>query len=94
MRRLWILLLLAAVLTAVGMPEMPAQAEKPEMRISVSDGDVLPGQAVIVSFTVPDDGICDILLVDETDPSRRVVRHALHVLYAVHIDGLVDADDM
>lgn len=34
------------------------------------------------------------LLVDEADPSRRVIRHALHILYTVHIDGLIDADDM
>ena len=31
---------------------------------------------------------------DEADPSRRVVRDAWHVLYAVHVHGLVDADDM
>ena len=62
MRR-WGSLLLAAVLLAAGMPGKPARAEAPEMRISVSGDQVLPGEAVTVSFTVPEDGECDILLV-------------------------------
>ena len=48
MRRVWILLL-AMILAMAGMPGRPARAEGPEMQISVSGGEVLPGQAVIVS---------------------------------------------
>ena len=55
-------LLLAAALLAAGWPGEPARAEAPEMRISVSGDQVLPGEAVTVSFTVPEDGECDILL--------------------------------
>ena len=46
---------------------------------------------LLVRLLSVDDGA---LLVDEADPSRRIVRDTLHVLYTVHIDGLVDADDM
>jgi hypothetical protein len=46
---------------------------------------------LLVRLLPVDDGT---LLVDEADPSRRVVRDAWHVLYAVHVHGLVDADDM
>ena len=63
MRRLWILLL-AAALAMAGTPGQPARAEKPEMRIDVSGGKVLPGEAVIVSFTVPEEGTVDIVLTD------------------------------
>ena len=63
MRRIWILLL-AAALALAGMPGQPARAEKPEMRIDVSGGKVLPGEAVIVSFTVPEEGTVDIVLTD------------------------------
>ncbi len=64
MRRLGSLLL-AALLLAGGMPGFPARAEEPELRIAVSGGMVLPGQAVIVSMEVPADGACDLDLVDE-----------------------------
>ena len=64
MRRVGILLL-AVILAAAGMPVRPARAEAPEMQISVSGGEVLPGLAVVIAFTVPGDGTCDILLTDE-----------------------------
>ena len=72
MRRVWILLL-AMILAMAGMPGRPARAEGPEMQISVSGGEVLPGQAVIVSFTVPEDGTCDIVLADEAGETVAVV---------------------
>ena len=64
MTRLWALLL-AAVLLAAGTPGIPARAEEAETRIEVSADTVLPGQSVIVYVTVPEDGTCDIDLVDE-----------------------------
>ena len=64
MRRLWILLP-ALLLAAVCLAGMPARAEEAEMSIGISAGEVLPGQAVVVSFTVPEDGICDIVLTDD-----------------------------
>ena len=59
MKRLRILLLLA-VLLAGSLPGIPAWAEAPELRITVSGGEVLPGQPVILSLTVPEDGTCNI----------------------------------
>ena len=64
MRRLWTLLL-AALLLAGSLPGIPARAETPETGISVSGGEVLPGQSVIVSVTVPEDGVCNVDLLDE-----------------------------
>ena len=63
MKRLWILLL-AALLLAGTLPGNPVQAEEPEMSIAVSGGVVLPGQPVIIYITVPEDGTCDIDVVD------------------------------
>ena len=63
MRRLWILLL-AAVLLAGSLPGNPARAEAPELRIAVSGDEVLPGQATVISFTVPADGTCNIDVID------------------------------
>ncbi len=64
MRRL--LILLSAVLLLAGnMLGKPARAAKPEMSIAVSGDEVVPGQSVIVSFNVPEDGVCDIDLLDE-----------------------------
>ena len=62
MRRLWILLPVLLALAAACRPVMPARAEEAEMQIAVSADEVLPGQAVIVSFTVPEAGTCDIVL--------------------------------
>ena len=64
MKRLWILLLAAALL-AWGLPGEPARAEETEMWISLSAGEVLPGQPVIVYFSVPEDGTCTINVTDE-----------------------------
>ena len=58
-------LLLAAALLAGSLPGIPARAETPETSIAVSGGEVLPGQSVIVSLTVPEDGTCNIDLLDE-----------------------------
>ena len=73
MRRLGVLLL--AVLLAALLPAgiLPGQAEEPEMRIDISGGEVLPGETVIVSFMVPEDGICDILLTDENGETVAVI---------------------
>ena len=59
MKRLRILLL-ATLLLAGSLPGMPARAEAPELRIAVSGGEVLPGEPVILSLTVPEDGTCNI----------------------------------
>jgi len=65
MRRYGILLLAAVfALLAVQAPGGPARAEEAEMQIAVSAGEVLPGEAVIVWFIAPEDGTCDIHLVD------------------------------
>ena len=75
MRRLWILLL-AAVLLAGGLPEVPAGAEATELRIAVSSDVVLPGQAVLISLTVPADGVCNIDVVDSRGgPVAHVVEN-------------------
>ena len=64
MQRLRILLL-AMILLAGSLPGNPARAEEPELCITVSGSEVLPGQSVIVSLTVPEDGICNVDLLDE-----------------------------
>jgi hypothetical protein len=75
MRRLWILLL-AAVLLAGGLPEVPAGAEATELRIAVSGDVVLPGQAVLIFLTVPADGVCNIDVVDSRGgPVAHVVEN-------------------
>ena len=58
------ILLLAAVLLAASLPGNPARAETPELRIAVTGGEVLPGEPVILSLNVPEDGVCDIDLLD------------------------------
>ena len=63
MKRLWALLL-AALLLAGNLPGAPARAETPETSIAVSGDQVLPGQSVIVSLNVPEDGTCNIDLLD------------------------------
>ncbi len=86
MRRVWILLL-AAVLALAGMKGEPARAELPEMQIGISGSEVLPGLPVVVSFTVPEDGICDIVLADEsgeiigTVAETRAVNAGYNALY-------------
>ena len=68
--------LLPALLAAVCLAGIAARAEEPEMRIDVSCGEVVPGESVIVSFTVPEDGFCDILLVNEAgETASGVVRN-------------------
>ena len=64
MKRLWILLL-AALLPAACLPGRPVRAEVPEISIAVSGDEVLPGQSVIISLTVPEDGTCSVDLLDE-----------------------------
>ena len=59
MKRLWSLLA-AALLLAGSLPGIPARAEEPETRIAVSGDEVLPGQSVIISLIIPEDGACDI----------------------------------
>ena len=63
MKRLRILLL-AVLLLAGSLPGIPARAETAEITLAVSAGVVLPGETVVISFTVPEDGTCDISLVD------------------------------
>ena len=63
MKRLRILLL--ALLLAGMLPVLPAGAAEPEIRIAVSDTNVLPGQSVILYLTVPENGTCDVDLTDE-----------------------------
>ena len=63
MKRLWALLL-AALLLAGNLPGAPAQAETPETSIAVSGDKVLPGQSVIISLNVPEEGVCNIELLD------------------------------
>ena len=72
MRRLGTLLLAAALLCG-GLPGRAARAEGPETRIEVSGGRVLPGQAAVVTFTVPEAGSCDILLTDGEGNTLAVV---------------------
>ena len=75
MKRLWILLL-AAVLLAGGLPGVPAGAEATELRIAVSGDVVLPGRAVLISLTVPEDGVCNIDVVDSRGgPVAHVVEN-------------------
>lgn len=63
MKRL-LALLLAALLLAGNLPGIPARAETPETSIAVSGDEVLPGQSVIVSLNVPEEGVCSIDLLD------------------------------
>ena len=63
MKRLWILLL-AVLLLAGSLPGNPARAEEAETCIEVSADKVLPGQPVIISMTVPEDGVCNLDLLD------------------------------
>ena len=65
MKRLWTLLLAALLLLAGSLPEKKARAEEPEFSIAVSGGELLPGQSLIITLTVPEDGTCDIDLLDE-----------------------------
>lgn len=62
MKRLWILL--AALLLAGVLPGIPARAEEAGLRIALSESEVLPGRPVTVSFTVPEDGVCTIVVAD------------------------------
>ena len=80
MKRLWILLLAAALLLAGGLPGKPARAGAPELRIAVSGSEVLPGQAVLITFTVPEDGTCNIDVIDgKGEPVARVAENrAVH----------------
>ncbi len=63
MKRLWTLLL-AVLLLAGGLPEARSLAGETEMQIGVSGSPLLPGEAVILALTVPEDGVCSIDLVD------------------------------
>ena len=65
MKRLWTLLLAALLLLAGSLPGKTARAEEPEFSIAVSGGELLPGQFVIITLMVPEDGTCDIDLLDE-----------------------------
>ena len=56
MKKLWIPLLLAVLMLLCGA----APAEAPEMWIDVSGNEVLPGQAAVIRFSVPEDGVCTI----------------------------------
>ena len=75
----WRVLLLAALLCAVLLPANRsisgghARAEEPEMQIAVSGGEVLPGQAVIVWFIVPESGLCSITVTDAAGNSVAAV---------------------
>ena len=64
MKRLWTLLLAVLLLAAGGLPEARSLAGETEMQIGVSGSPLLPGEAVILALTVPEDGVCSIDLVD------------------------------
>jgi len=64
LRALLLTALLLAALVPVAAPGRPARAEETETWIAVSADPVLPGQSVIISFSVPEDGRCDIELLD------------------------------
>ena len=64
-RALLLTALVSAVLVLAAAPGRPARAEEAKTWIEVSADTVLPGQPVIVSFFVPEDGMCDIDLLDE-----------------------------
>ena len=66
-------ILLLALLLAGSLTGIPALADGPEIRIAVSGSEVLPGQPVILYMTVPEDGTCDIDVVDgKGEPVARV----------------------
>ena len=68
-------LLLAAMLLLCG--SLPGRADgESETWIAVSGGTVLPGQAVIVSFSVPEACECSIFLADETGQAAATVAEA------------------
>ena len=64
LRALLLTALMLAALVPVAAPGRPARAEEAETRIEVSADTVLPGQSVIIYLTVPEDGECDIELLD------------------------------
>ena len=72
MRRLRILALMAAVLIAVPCFST-ARAETPEMRIDISGGEVLPGNAAVITVTAPEDGVCSIRILDKNGKQIAVV---------------------
>ena len=72
MRRLRILALMAAVLIAVPCFST-ARAETPEIRIDISGGEVLPGNAAVITVTAPEDGACSIRILDEDGEQIAVV---------------------
>ncbi len=69
MRR-WLAVLM---LLAVMLPGGGTRAENPEMWIDVSGDEVLPGSAVIVSMSVPQDGTCRIRVLDDEGHPVSVV---------------------
>ena len=87
LRALLLTALLLAALVPVAAPGRPARAEEVETWIAVSADPVLPGQSVIVSFSVPGDGTCDIDLLDGSGTvvakvaENRVVSAGYNALY-------------
>ena len=68
MRRWWVLTLLAVILLCGR-----TRAESPEMWISVSGNEVMPGNAVIVSMMIPHGGTCSIRILDNEDRIVSIV---------------------
>ena len=78
-------ILLLALLLAGSLTGIPALADEPEIRIAVSGSEVLPGQPVILYMTVPEDGTCDIDVVDgKGEPVARVAE----AQHGVEVDSL------
>jgi len=57
--------LIAAVLTGLVLLAGIVLAEDSGLSIAVAEKEIRPGRPVILSFTVPEDGICSIILTDE-----------------------------
>ena len=68
--------LLPALLAAACLAGHAAGAEEPEMSISLSGDPVLPGEAVVVSFMVPEDGTCSIDIIgSDGETAARVTEN-------------------
>ena len=61
--------LMAAAVMLLIMLAGIASAENPALSIDAPGEEIRPGRPVIVSFTVPEDGVCSIELRDETGAS-------------------------
>ena len=64
---------LAAVLMILALLAGNAAAEQPALSISAPRDEIRPGRPAIVSFMVPEDGTCRIILTDESGSSAHVI---------------------